>query len=72
MAKHIVLIFFILLQAAFSLHAQEPDTSYFSHPEMNEVNDEADSTLMLAKPIDTIPTPDKYVKIVLFNDHTSD
>ena len=72
MAKHIVLIFILLLQTSLTVFAQEPDTSYFSHPEMNEVNDEADSTMMLARPIDTLATPDKYVKIVLFDDHTWD
>ena len=72
MAKRSVLILFFLLLSTFCLSAQEPDTSYFSHPEMNEVVDEADSSMMLAKPIDTLATPDKYVKIVLFDDHTWD
>ncbi|MBR0255746.1 MAG: peptidoglycan DD-metalloendopeptidase family protein [Bacteroidales bacterium] len=72
MAKHCLLILFALLLSTFSLSAQEPDTSYFSHPEMNEVHDESDSTMMLAKAIDTLATPDKYVKIILFDDHTWD
>ena len=72
MYKHFVLILFTLLFSSFCLFAQEPDTSYFSHPEMNEVNDEGDTTMMLARAIDTLPTPDKYMKIVLYDDHTWD
>ncbi len=72
MHKHFVLILFTLLLSSFCLYAQEPDTSYFSHPEMNEVNDEGDTTMMLARAIDTLPTPDKYMKIVLYDDHTWD
>ena len=72
MAKHSVLILFFLLLSTFRLSAQEPDTSYFSHPEMNEVNDEGDTTMMLARAIDTLPTLDKYMKIVLYDDHTWD
>ena len=72
MYKHFVLILFTLLLSSFCLYAQEPDTSYFSHPEMNEVNDEGDTTMMLARAIDTLPTPDKYMKIVLYDDHTWD
>jgi murein DD-endopeptidase MepM/ murein hydrolase activator NlpD len=72
MYKHFVLILFTLLLSSFCLFAQEPDTSYFSHPEMNEVNDEGDTTMMLARAIDTLPTPDKYMKIVLYDDHTWD
>ena len=72
MCKHFVLILFTLLLSSFCLYAQEPDTSYFSHPEMNEVNDEGDTTMMLARAIDTLPTPDKYMKIVLYDDHTWD
>ena len=64
---------FLLLQSAFSLlYAQEPDTTYFQHPEMNEEVDESDTTMMLVRPMDTLDTQDKYVKIVLFDDHTWD
>ena len=72
MYKYSVLLFFTLLLGCFCLRAQEPDTSYFTHPEMNEVHDEGDSLMMLVRAIDTLNTPDKYVKIVLFDDHTWD
>jgi len=61
---------FILFSAVLFAFGQEPDSlSYF---ELNEVHDDSDSTLMLVRAIDTLSTPDKYVKIVLFNDHTWD
>ena len=72
MYKYSVLLFFTLLLGCFCLRAQEPDTSYFTHPEMNEVHAEGDSLMMLVRAIDTLNTPDKYVKIVLFDDHTWD
>ena len=71
--KRLFLSLILLLSAALcQLFAQEPDSTYFQQLEMNEVNDEADSTLMLVRPMDTLDTPDKYVKIVLFDDHTWD
>ena len=62
----------LLLAAIGTAYAQDPDSLYQRINEMNEINDEADSTLMLVHPMDTIDTQDKYVKIVLFNDHTWD
>lgn len=70
--KKIIFSLLFLMQAALCpLWAQEPD-SLLVLPEMNEINDEADSSLMLVRAIDTIDTGDKYMKIVLFNDHTWD
>lgn len=71
MNKTILTILF-LLAALVTAQAQEPDSLANPFREMNEINDESDSTMMLVRPLDTLDTQDKYVKIVLFNDHTWD
>ena len=71
MNKSIFSLAVLLLAFTGVARAQEPDSlSYFR--EMNEVHDDADTSMMLVRPIDTVATEDKYVKIVLFNDHTWD
>lgn len=71
--KRSILFLAALLFAAVSVsRAQEPDSTYFQYGEMNEVHDDADTALMLVRPLDTLDTQDKYVKIVLFDDHTWD
>ena len=71
MKKIIISLLILFAYAMGSASAQEPDTLDFRH-EMNEIEDEADSVMMLVRPIDTVDTEDKYMKIVLFNDHTWD
>ncbi len=70
--RHIFIISCLLMSFMGVARAQDPETLWNELQGMNEVNDESDSTMMLVKAIDTIPTPDKYVKIVLFDDHTWD
>ena len=72
MKRYLLVLSFLLTAALCPLLAQEPDSTYFGYGEMNEYHDDSDSTLMLVRPMDTLDTPDKYVKIVLFNDHTWD
>ncbi|MBR1538320.1 MAG: peptidoglycan DD-metalloendopeptidase family protein [Bacteroidales bacterium] len=63
----------ILFLAAFgTAQAQDPDSLFTRVVEMNEIHDDSDTTMMLVRPMDTIDTQDKYVKIILFNDHTWD
>lgn len=71
MKKTILSLSVFLLAALGTALAQEPDSLSVLR-EMNEFPDESDTTMMLVRPMDTIDTPDKYVKIVLFNDHTWD
>ena len=68
--KKIIVSLFVLFTAVCFAWGQEPDSLRFF--ELNEDHDDADSTMMLVRAIDTLATPDKYVKIVLFNDHTWD
>ena len=70
MKKSIVSLLVLLLAACGVAFAQEPDSLRVW--EMNEDHDDADSTMMLVRAIDTLSTPDKYIKIVLFDDHTWD
>ena len=73
MNKIISVLSALLLSSAALLHAQDPDSLYNRIQEMNEIHDDsADTTMMLVRAIDTIDTQDKYVKIILFNDHTWD
>jgi len=72
MKKRILSLIVLLSGVCGAAYAQEPDSSYFSHPEFNEDHDDADTTMMLVRPMDTLDTQDKYIKIVLFNDHTWD
>ncbi len=73
MNKIISVLSALLLSSAALLHAQDPDSLYNRMQEMNEIHDDsADTTMMLVRAIDTIDTQDKYVKIILFNDHTWD
>ena len=73
MKKNLLFSLFLLLAAGWiPAFAQDPDTLTNYRMEINEINDEADSTMMLARAIDTIATDDKYVKIILFDDHTWD
>lgn len=71
MKKTILSLSVFLLAALGTALAQEPDSLSVLR-EMNEIHDDSDTTMMLVRPMDTIDTPDKYVKIVLFNDHTWD
>ena len=71
MKKAILSLSVFLLAALGTALAQEPDSLSVLR-EMNEIYDDSDTTMMLVRPMDTIDTPDKYVKIVLFNDHTWD
>ena len=71
MKKTILSLSVFLLAALGTALAQEPDSLSVLR-EMNEIYDDSDTTMMLVRPMDTIDTPDKYVKIVLFNDHTWD
>ena len=71
--KHTILSLLVLLcVASGAAWAQEPDTTGAYFPDLEEFHDDTDSTLMLVRPIDTVDTDDKYVKIILFNDHTWD
>ncbi len=72
MKKYFVSLFFCFIAFSGVAWAQEPDSMYLDLRELNEDHDDADSTMMLVRAIDTIPTPDRYVKIILFNDHTWD
>lgn len=73
MNKIISVLSALLLSSAVFLHAQDPDSLYNRLQEMNEVHDDtADTTMMLVRALDTIDTQDKYVKIILFDDHTWD
>lgn len=72
-SKPLFILFLLpMLLCAGRAGAQEPDSLQLQLREMNEINDEADSAMMLVRPLDTIPTQDKYMKIVLYNDHTWD
>lgn len=68
--KKIALLFWLLGMGMCAAFAQDPDSVYVY--QLNEVVDDADTALMLVRPLDTLDTPDKYTKIVLFDDHTWD
>ena len=71
--KHIIVSLLVLIVSAIGVaFAQEPDTLSVYPPELEEIHDDSDTTMMLVRPIDTLDTDDRYVKIVLFNDHTWD
>lgn len=70
--KKTALLLLLLCAPLAAALAQDPDTLDYSRFDLNEIHDEADSALMLVRPLDTLDTPDRYVKIVLFNDHTWD
>ena len=72
MKKAILTLSFLLAAALGLSHAQDPDSLYNQIREMNEEHDDTDTTMMLVRAIDTINTNDKYVKIILFDDHTWD
>ena len=57
MKKSIVSLLVLLLAACGVAFAQEPDSLRVW--EMNEDHDDADSTMMLVRAIDTLSTPDK-------------
>lgn len=63
---------FFLLAAFGTAFAQDPDSLSTRVNDLHEFHDDTDTTMMLVRPMDTIDTQDKYVKIILFNDHTWD
>ena len=68
--KKFVLMLVLLCTGLGAALAQDPDSTDLF--QLNELHDDSDSALMLVRPLDTIDTQDKYVKIILFNDHTWD
>ncbi|MCR5710061.1 MAG: peptidoglycan DD-metalloendopeptidase family protein [Bacteroidales bacterium] len=70
--RTILSLLLFAIGACGAAFAQDPDSLNYFNPGLNEEHDDSDTTMMLVRPMDTLDTQDKYVKIVLFDDHTWD